>query len=183
MRRGRSPSRSTAAEALPAVLDTAAAEKLSLTAALERLLALEVDATQARRLTGRLRGGGRRRGMPSTSSTSHATRAPCSYVVSIPDAGGGTAAMTSHVAWNEIRADHVARAGGEAAVEAGKREPLALIGRAVLPGHGAAAPAAASRGCTTGCERRRAMAPQSATRKPEARGLGRYPWCGERRAE
>ena len=45
----------TAAEQLPAVLDRAAAEKLSLTAALERLLALEVQATQARRLAGRLR--------------------------------------------------------------------------------------------------------------------------------
>jgi hypothetical protein len=37
----------TAAEHLPSVLDRAAAEKLSLTAALERLLALEVDATEA----------------------------------------------------------------------------------------------------------------------------------------
>jgi DNA replication protein DnaC len=45
----------TAAEHLPAVLDRAATEKLSLTAALERLLALEVDATEARRLAGRLR--------------------------------------------------------------------------------------------------------------------------------
>ena len=45
----------TAAEALPSVLDHAAAEKLSLTAALERLLALEVEATEARRLAGRLR--------------------------------------------------------------------------------------------------------------------------------
>jgi hypothetical protein len=45
----------TAAEHLPAVLDRAAVEKLSLTAALERLLALEVDATEARRLAGRLR--------------------------------------------------------------------------------------------------------------------------------
>ena len=45
----------TAAEHLPNVLDRAAAEKLSLTAALERLLALEVDATEARRLAGRLR--------------------------------------------------------------------------------------------------------------------------------
>ena len=44
-----------AAEHLPAVLDRAATEKLSLTATLERLLALEVDATQARRLAGRLR--------------------------------------------------------------------------------------------------------------------------------
>jgi hypothetical protein len=39
----------TAAEHLPSVLDRAAAEKLSLTAALERLLALEVEATEARR--------------------------------------------------------------------------------------------------------------------------------------
>ena len=44
-----------AAEALPAVLDTAAAEGLTLTAALERLLATEVSASQARRLAGRLR--------------------------------------------------------------------------------------------------------------------------------
>ncbi|MBV9142480.1 MAG: IS21-like element helper ATPase IstB [Pseudonocardiales bacterium] len=44
----------TAAEALPTVLDTATAEGLSLTAALERLLALEIDATEARRLTSRL---------------------------------------------------------------------------------------------------------------------------------
>jgi DNA replication protein DnaC len=44
-----------AAEHLPAVLDQAAAEGLSLTAALERLLAIEVDATEARRLAGRLR--------------------------------------------------------------------------------------------------------------------------------
>jgi len=44
-----------AAEHLPAVLDTATAEGLSLTAALERILAIEVDATEARRLTGRLR--------------------------------------------------------------------------------------------------------------------------------
>jgi DNA replication protein DnaC len=44
-----------AAEALPAVLDAAATEKLSMTAALERLLAIEVDATEARRLAGRLR--------------------------------------------------------------------------------------------------------------------------------
>jgi|GEM_PF-6149976 len=33
--------------------------------------------------------------------------------------------MTSYVAWNEISPEHVARAGGEAAVEAGKREMLA----------------------------------------------------------
>jgi DNA replication protein DnaC len=45
----------TAAEHLPAVLDSAAAEGLSITAALERLLAVEVDATEARRLAGRLR--------------------------------------------------------------------------------------------------------------------------------
>ena len=44
-----------AAEHLPAVLDAAATEKLSVTAALERLLAIEVDATSARRLAGRLR--------------------------------------------------------------------------------------------------------------------------------
>jgi len=40
---------------LPTVLDQAQAEKLTLTAALERLLAIEVDATEARRLAGRLR--------------------------------------------------------------------------------------------------------------------------------
>ena len=44
-----------AAEALPTVLDQATAEQLSLTVALERLLAVEVDATEARRLAGRLR--------------------------------------------------------------------------------------------------------------------------------
>ena len=44
-----------AAEALPTVLDQAATEQLSLTAALEQLLAIEVDATEARRLAGRLR--------------------------------------------------------------------------------------------------------------------------------
>ncbi|BBX00932.1 hypothetical protein MMOR_18680 [Mycolicibacterium moriokaense] len=44
-----------AAEALPAVLDQAAAENLSLTVALERLLAVEVEASTARRLAGRLR--------------------------------------------------------------------------------------------------------------------------------
>jgi len=44
-----------AAEALPAVLDQAAAEGLSLTVALERLLAVEVNASTARRLAGRLR--------------------------------------------------------------------------------------------------------------------------------
>ena len=36
-------------------------------------------------------------------------------------------AMSSHVAWNDIRAEHVARAGGEEAVEAGKRELLAEV--------------------------------------------------------
>ncbi len=44
-----------AAEALPAVLDQATADGLSLTTALERLLAVEVDASTARRLAGRLR--------------------------------------------------------------------------------------------------------------------------------
>jgi DNA replication protein DnaC len=43
------------AEALPTVLDQAQTEGLSMTAALERLLAIEVDATNARRLAGRLR--------------------------------------------------------------------------------------------------------------------------------
>jgi len=44
-----------AAEHLPAVLDAAVTEGLSITAALERLLGIEVDATQARRLASRLR--------------------------------------------------------------------------------------------------------------------------------
>jgi DNA replication protein DnaC len=44
-----------AAEALPAVLDQASTEGLTMTAALERLLAIEVSASQARRLAGRLR--------------------------------------------------------------------------------------------------------------------------------
>ncbi len=44
-----------AAEHLPTVLDAARAEGLSLTAALERLLALEVTDTEARRLAGRIR--------------------------------------------------------------------------------------------------------------------------------
>ncbi len=44
-----------AAEHLPTVLDAAREEGLSLTAALERLLAVEVEATEARRLAGRLR--------------------------------------------------------------------------------------------------------------------------------
>ena len=43
------------AEALPGVLDQAQTEGLSVTAALERLLAVEVNATEARRLAGRLR--------------------------------------------------------------------------------------------------------------------------------
>lgn len=45
----------TAAEQLPVVLDQARSEKLTVTAALERLLALEVDADAARRLAGRTR--------------------------------------------------------------------------------------------------------------------------------
>lgn len=45
----------TAAEHLPGVLEQATAEGLSTTAALERLLGLEVEATEARRLAGRLR--------------------------------------------------------------------------------------------------------------------------------
>jgi len=45
----------TAAEHLPDVLDTARTEQLSPTAVLERLLELEVAATEDRRLTGRLR--------------------------------------------------------------------------------------------------------------------------------
>jgi DNA replication protein DnaC len=44
-----------AAEALPGVLDQVTAEGLSLTLALQRLLAVEVDASTARRLAGRLR--------------------------------------------------------------------------------------------------------------------------------
>jgi len=44
-----------AAEALPGVLDAAIAEGLTMTAALERLFAIEVTATEARRLAGRLR--------------------------------------------------------------------------------------------------------------------------------
>ena len=43
------------AQALPAILDAAVTEKLSLSAALERLLDIEVEATEARRLAGRLR--------------------------------------------------------------------------------------------------------------------------------
>jgi DNA replication protein DnaC len=44
-----------AAEHLPSVLAAAEHEQLSMTATLERLLAIEVDANQARRLAGRLR--------------------------------------------------------------------------------------------------------------------------------
>jgi hypothetical protein len=44
-----------AADALPRVLDAARAERLSLTAALERLLEAEVEATEARKLASRLR--------------------------------------------------------------------------------------------------------------------------------
>ncbi len=44
-----------AAEALPGVLDQATADGLTLTATLERLFAIEVSATEARRLAGRLR--------------------------------------------------------------------------------------------------------------------------------
>ena len=43
------------AQALPRVLDEALDEKLTVTATLERLLAIEVDTAQARRLVGRLR--------------------------------------------------------------------------------------------------------------------------------
>ena len=43
------------AEALPRVLDEASEEKLTVTATLERLLAIEVDTALARRLVGRLR--------------------------------------------------------------------------------------------------------------------------------
>jgi hypothetical protein len=44
-----------AAEALPRILDAARSENLSITAALERLLEIEVNATESRRLTSRLR--------------------------------------------------------------------------------------------------------------------------------
>lgn len=46
---------STAAEHLPAVLDAARTEKLTVTATLERLMALEVQADTTRRLAGRTR--------------------------------------------------------------------------------------------------------------------------------
>lgn len=45
----------TAAEHLPGVLDQAQSEDWSMTTTLERLLAIEVEATEDRRLTGRLR--------------------------------------------------------------------------------------------------------------------------------
>lgn len=45
----------TAVEQLPEVLDTTRAENLSVTATLERLLAADVQATEERRLAGRLR--------------------------------------------------------------------------------------------------------------------------------
>ena len=35
--------------------------------------------------------------------------------------------MSSYVAWNDIRTEHVERAGGEEAVEAGKHEMLAEV--------------------------------------------------------
>jgi DNA-binding XRE family transcriptional regulator len=35
--------------------------------------------------------------------------------------------MTSYVDWNDIRAEHVARAGGETVIESGKREMLAEV--------------------------------------------------------
>jgi DNA-binding XRE family transcriptional regulator len=35
--------------------------------------------------------------------------------------------MSSYVAWRDIRADHVERAGGEQAVEAGKQDLLAAV--------------------------------------------------------
>src|SRR3954468_10385646 len=44
-----------AAEALPRILDAARTERLSLTAALERLLEIEVESTEARKLASRLR--------------------------------------------------------------------------------------------------------------------------------
>jgi DNA-binding XRE family transcriptional regulator len=35
--------------------------------------------------------------------------------------------MSGHARWSDIRAEHVARAGGEEAVEAGKQELLAVV--------------------------------------------------------
>ncbi len=35
--------------------------------------------------------------------------------------------MSSYVRWKDVRAEHVARAGGEEAVEAGKQELLATV--------------------------------------------------------
>ena len=48
--------------------------------------------------------------------------------------------MSSQVAWNDIRAAHDARAGGEEAVEAGQRELLAEVSDTASPR--SAAPAA-----------------------------------------
>ncbi len=58
-----------AAAHLPTVMDAATAEGLSLTAALERLLAVEVHATEDRRLAGRLRFASVPTRPPSPSST------------------------------------------------------------------------------------------------------------------
>ncbi|MFE5302066.1 hypothetical protein [Streptomyces sp. NPDC056632] len=44
-----------AAEALPRVLDQARAERMTLTTTLEKLLEIEVEATEARKLSSRLR--------------------------------------------------------------------------------------------------------------------------------
>src|SRR5262249_45500796 len=41
--------------------------------------------------------------------------------------GGGRSAMSGHIRWSDIRAEYVARAGGEEAVEAGKQELLAVV--------------------------------------------------------
>ncbi len=65
----------TAAEQLPEILDTARAEKLSVTATLERLLAAEVTATEQRRLPGPLRPG-RPRPTGGSAVTTTATPAP-----------------------------------------------------------------------------------------------------------
>lgn len=37
--------------------------------------------------------------------------------------------MSGFVNWKDVRAEHVARAGGEAAVEVGRRELLAQVSR------------------------------------------------------
>ena len=49
------------------------------------------------------------------------------YVPQGAGTGGGTTNMSSYVAWSDIRAEHVARAGGEETVEAGKRQMLAEV--------------------------------------------------------